>query len=217
MTAAPGAPAGPVGIYGGSFDPVHFGHLRTALEVRRLLDLDSVRFIPARLPPHRPAPQAADRLRLRMLEAAVAGVEGFALDSRELERDGPSYTVDTLAALREEAPDRALILILGMDAFLGLPDWHRAGDLPAYAHFMIAHRPGWEPPTIGVLGEWLSARQTRDPRDLRSGAGRAYVHSVTGLDISSTAIRAEVARGGDPRFLVPDAVREILATSGCYG
>lgn len=214
------SPAGdaqrPIGLYGGSFDPVHFGHLRTALEVSGLLNLDSVLFLPSRLPPHREAPRAGADVRVQMLAAAIADVDEFSLDQRELQRDGPSYTIDTLAALREEMPDRSFVLILGMDAFLGLPDWHQAAALPDYTHFMVAHRPGWEPPRTGTVGEWLAARQTLVPGELATGTGRIYVHAVTALDISSTDIRALIARGGDPRFLVPEAVRGIIKQTNCY-
>ena len=114
------SPAGdaqrPIGLYGGSFDPVHFGHLRTALEVSGLLNLDSVLFLPSRLPPHREAPRADADVRVQMLAAAIADVDEFSLDQRELQRDGPSYTIDTLASLRDEMPDRSFVLILGMDA-----------------------------------------------------------------------------------------------------
>jgi nicotinate-nucleotide adenylyltransferase len=216
VSAAAKAPAGPVGIYGGSFDPVHFGHLRTALELQHGLGLAGVLFIPSRRPPHRGAPRADADARVQMLQAALNGVPEFALDLRELQREGPSYTIDTLMSLREEAPERSLVLILGMDAFLGLLNWHRAAELPEYTHFIVAHRPGWQPPATGVLGEWLAARQTRTPDDLKAGAGRVFVHPVTALDISSTAIRNAVAAGGDPRFLVPEAVRVIIARTRCY-
>lgn len=216
MSAATDAASGPVGLYGGSFDPVHLGHLRTALEACELLDLAGLRFLPSHLPPHREAPRAASNLRVQMLEAAISDVSLFSVDDRELRRGGASYTIDTLRALREELPGQSFVLILGMDAFLGLPDWHRSEELPDYTHFMVAHRPGWEPPTTGLLGDWLAARRTDEPGDLRVGAGRVYVHPVTALDISSTAIRELVAGGGDPRFLVPESVRAILEQTQCY-
>lgn len=216
MSPATDASSRSIGIYGGSFDPVHFGHLRTALEVCELLDLEAVRFLPSRLPPHREAPRAGPDLRVQMLEAAVAEVGRFSVDQRELQRTGPSYTIDTLISLHHELPGQSFVLILGMDAFLGLPDWHRAEELADYTHFMVAHRPGWQPPDTGVLGSWLATRQTRVPSDLATGAGRIYVHPVTALDISSTAIRERIAGGGDPRFLVPESVREVLTQSNCY-
>ena len=208
---------GPIGVYGGSFDPVHFGHLRTALEASELLDLAAVKFVPSRLPPHRDAQHAAADLRVRMLQAALAGVADFTVDERELGRAAVSYTIDTLASLHDELPGQSLVLILGMDAFLGLPAWHRAEELSQYAHFMVAHRPGWEPPRSGVLGRWLAERRTAAPADLATGTGRIYVHPVTALDISSSGVRERVAAGGDPRFLVPDPVRAMILDTRCYG
>lgn len=216
MSAATDAAGRPIGLYGGSFDPVHFGHLRTALEVCELLDLQAVRFMPSRLPPHREAPRAGSDLRVQMLEAAIAGMDRFSVDERELQRSGASYTIDTLVSLHQELPGHSFVLILGMDAFLGLPDWHRAAELADYTHFMVAHRPGWRPPTAGLLGSWLAARQTSAAGDLSTGAGRIYVHPVTALDISSSAIRKLMAGGGNPRFLVPESVRAILEQSHCY-
>lgn len=206
----------PIGLYGGSFDPVHFGHLRTALEVSELLQLDSVRFLPSRLPPHREAPLADGNLRVKMLEAAITEVDNFSVDQRELRRNGASYTIDTLLSLHEEFPGRSFVLILGMDAFLGLPGWHRAEELADYTHFMVAHRPGWQPPHTGTIGDWLEERQASAPGELCGGAGRIYVHPVTPLDISSTDIRALIAGGGDPRYLVPESVRRIIVETHCY-
>ncbi len=216
MSLATDATSRPIGLYGGSFDPVHLGHLRTALEVCELLDLEALRFLPSRLPPHRDEPRAAADLRVRMLEAAIADEKRFGVDRRELDRSGASYTIDTLESLHEELPGQSFVLILGMDAFLGLPDWHRAEELADYTHFMVAHRPGWQPPTTGLLGSWLAAREVTVPGELATGSGFIYVHPVTALDISSTAIRELIAAGSDPRYLVPEAVRDILNQSHCY-
>jgi len=206
----------PVGVLGGTFDPIHLGHLRTALELLERLGLGEVRFVPCREPPHRPPPQVGD-LRLEMVLAAIEGEPRFVADDRELRRPGPSYTVDTLASLHAELPSRALCLLLGMDAFLGLPSWHRWTELPAYAHIVVAHRPGWTPPREGPLGELLAERGTEDVAQLRDPAGgRIVVTPVTQLDISSTQLRDELARGADPRYLVPDRVREILLRTSCY-
>jgi len=204
-----------IGLYGGSFDPVHLGHLRTALEVSQLLGLDEVRFTPSRQPPHRRSPRAPASLRLLMLEAAVADVDGFAVDARELERSGPSYTIDTLTSLRAEQPLATLVVILGMDAYLGLGDWHRSRELLDFAHFVVAHRPGWEPPAAADIG-WLADRLTQSPEDLRTGSGRVLLHAVTALDIASSGIRELIAAGGDPRFLVPDSVWQVLQRAHCY-
>lgn len=209
--------AGPIGILGGTFDPIHFGHLRAALELLERAALAEVRFVPCRLPPHRDAPQRSAARRLELVQAAIAGEPRFGVDRRELDRDGPSYTIDTLLSLRAEHAQRSICLLLGMDAFLGLPGWHRWSELLDYAHVVVAHRPGWTAPPDGPLGELLAASAAADPRDLhRAPAGRIFVTPVTQLEISSSALRALLARGEDPRFLVPEPVREIIVRSGCY-
>lgn len=215
MTAA--ANQLPIGVLGGTFDPIHLGHLRTALELLRSLPLAEVRFIPARLPPHRPPAVAADALRWGMVQAAIAGQQGFVADDRELRRDGPSYMIDTLASLAAEHPGRPLCLLLGGDAFTGLPTWQRAPEILELAHVVVAVRPGTAPHASGPAARLLAERQADSAEALRATrAGRILVRSVTQLDISASAIRACVAAGGDARFLVPDAVREIIMASGCY-
>ncbi|MDH5254295.1 MAG: nicotinate-nucleotide adenylyltransferase [Gammaproteobacteria bacterium] len=210
-------PQQPIGVFGGTFDPVHVGHLRTAHELMTALGLAEVRFVPCRLPPHRPPAVAPEALRLRMLEAALEGLPGFRVDGRELRRPGLSYMVDTLASLRQEIGDRPLCLLLGLDAFLGLPTWHRWRDILDLAHIVVARRPGVAQPLEGEAGDLLQSRGTTQPADLaRAPAGRVLLRDVTQLEISSSAIRALVAAGGDPRFLVPDAVLELIAKTHIY-
>lgn len=206
-----------MGVFGGTFDPIHYGHLRTAFEVLQALRFDEVRFMPCGTPPHRGSTVAADEQRIAMVHAATKGQRGFVVDERELSRDGPSYSVDTLAALRGEFPRRPIALIIGMDAFLGLPRWHRWREILQLAHIVVAHRPGWRAPDIGPLGELLADRGTHRIGDLHQAkSGHIYILDVTQLEISSTEIRELVAAGRDPRFLMPDAVREIIRQSACY-
>jgi nicotinate-nucleotide adenylyltransferase len=208
---------GPIGILGGTFDPVHNGHLRAALEVLGRCRLARMSLVPAGSPPHRAAPTASAELRLRMLRAAVADEPRLVVDDREIRRRGPSYTVDTLESLRAEVGTRALCLVLGADAFLALPSWHRWRELCGLAHLVIIPRPGCELAVVGELGEILVARRSDDVAALhRSQAGVIRVQPVTPLEISSSAIRALALAGGDPRFLVPDAVRDVIVDSGCY-
>ena len=214
-------PQQPIGIFGGTFDPIHVGHLRTAHELLTGLDLAEVRFIPSRLPPHRPPTVAPEALRLRMLEAALEGLPGFRVDGRELLRPGPSFMVDTLASLRAELGTRPICLLLGLDAFLGLPTWDRWRELPELAHIVVARRPGFAEQRAGQFdgeaGDLLRSRASTDPYDLASmPAGRVLIQDVTQLEISSSAIRNLVAAGGDPRFLVPDAVRDLIAKTHIY-
>lgn len=208
---------GPIGIFGGTFDPIHYGHLRTAFELQRVLRLAEMRFLPAGNPPHRDATFAPPALRLAMVQAAVAGQPGFTVDDREIRKATPSYSVETLAELRAELPGRPLCLVVGMDAFLGLPKWYQWQRLLDLAHLVVAHRPGWHAPTAGPLGELLVDRGTGSYQDLHAApAGRILIHAVTQLEISSTDMRALLAAGGDPRFLMPDAVRDLLMADGLY-
>jgi len=207
----------PLGIFGGTFDPIHYGHLRTAFELLQALRLAEVRFVPAGQPPHRGAPLCDARRRLEMVQAAVADQPGFTVDDRELRRDGPSYTVTTLRELRADEPGRSLYLIVGMDAFLGLPGWHEWRAILDLAHLVVAHRPGWSAPRDGLLAELLAERGAVEALDLHaSPAGRIHVRAVTPLEISSTDLRDLIVAGRDPRYLLPDAVRAIIGDTGCY-
>jgi nicotinate-nucleotide adenylyltransferase len=188
-----------------------------ALEIRERLDLRSVRLIPLNIPPHRDAPVAAAALRLAMLEAAVLGTPGLTVDARELRRDTYSYTVDTLAELRQELGAVPLCLIMGRDAFLGLPSWHRWEALIEFAHIVVADRPAAEIKTPEPLVRLLEQHRTRDSRDLRvAPAGRIFELECPKLDISASAIRASLTTGRDPRYLLPDSVLTIIREHKLY-
>ncbi len=207
----------PIGVFGGTFDPIHYGHLRTAFEMLQALEFNEVRFIPCGDPPHRGKTFADADLRFRMVDVAIAGQDGFISDDRELRREGPSYSIDTLVGLREEFPDRSLGLIVGMDAFLGLTKWHRWDEILRVAHIVVAHRPGWKAPDIGPLGKLISEHGTHRVDDLHESThGRIHIHAVTQLEIASTEIRDLVAAGRDPRFLMPDTVREVIKETSVY-
>jgi len=207
----------PIGVFGGTFDPIHCGHLRTAFELWQELKLAEIRFLPTGSPPHREKLYASPEQRLEMVRAAVADQPAFIVDDREVRRSGVSYSVDTLAELRHEYPQRSLCLLLGMDAFLGLPGWHRWRELLTLAHIVVAHRPGWRAPTTGPLGELMVDHGTGSILALQQErAGRVYVRAVTQLEISSTELRTLITSGGDPRYLVPEAVRKIILETRCY-
>jgi nicotinate-nucleotide adenylyltransferase len=207
----------PVGILGGTFDPIHYGHLRSAYELFRGLRLSEVRFIPSARPPHRREPGTQPDLRLAMVEAAVQGVNGFVADARELQREGPSYTVPTLAELRAELPAAPLCMIVGLDAFLGLDRWFRWQQIFELAHVVVAIRPGFALPKQGSIAELLAERSTDNVEDLgRTTHGRIFVREVTQLAISSSAIRKHLRAGGDARYLLPEAVRKIIQETECY-
>jgi nicotinate-nucleotide adenylyltransferase len=201
-----------IGIFGGTFDPIHFGHLRTALDVQQALELEEVRFIPLRDPPHRDPPKTRPELRLEMLNAAIADQPGFRVDDRELMRADKSYTVRTLRSLRTELGNEpALCLIVGSDAFRGFPDWYRPEEILQLAHIVVMQRPGDPPPDL------YPERLAADPQLLSAApAGRIWPQPVTQLQISATRIRELLRQGRSPRYLLPEAVLDIIRREGLY-
>ena len=173
-----------VGILGGTFDPIHHGHLRLALEMAAALELAAVRLLPLHVPPHRAPPIAPPEIRLRMILAAIEDQETLLADDREIKRQGISYTVDTLAELRREHAEVPLCLILGMDAFLSLPTWRHGERIIDLAHIAVAQRLDAAPSTPAVLPEFLDRHRTGDPKDLhRTRAGRVYFAAIPVLEI----------------------------------
>lgn len=206
-----------IGILGGTFDPVHFGHLRPALEARQALGLDEIRLIPCHQPPHRPQPIASPRQRLAMLQAAILGHDGFVIDERELGREGPSYTLDTLHSLRADIKGTDLCLLLGMDAFRGLTSWHRWHELIDHCHIVVLTRPGASFPERGELGTFIGLHRVLDSGMLRSqSAGLLYFQEVSQLEISGTRIRAMLGRGDAADFLLPDSVLALIRNQDLY-
>jgi nicotinate-nucleotide adenylyltransferase len=197
----------PIAILGGTFDPVHNGHIGLAEDVRRALALSEVRLVPAGDPPHRGGPVASGQDRVAMLRLAVAGHPGLVVDPREVARAGKSYTVLTLEELRQEAPSRPLLLIVGADAFLGFPTWHRWKEIFTLAHVVVAARPGVALEPSGELAaEWKSRLADRPDLLFSAPAGSIYEQAIAPLPISATAIRAQLARGAAGR----EAVRPLL-------
>ncbi len=210
----------PIGIFGGTFDPIHFGHLRLAEEMAEGLGLSQVRFIPAGQPPHRGAPRTAAIHRLEMVRRATVGNPRFEVDAREVQRPDPSYTVDTLTALRAElGNEQALWLLLGADAFAGLPGWHQWRQLFALANIVVAARPDAAGIQTGNLPEEL--KQELAQRQVHNGsatgpAGAVVLQNMTALDISATRIRATLARQNSARYLLPDAVLDYIHQHQLY-
>ncbi|MGR9101075.1 MAG: nicotinate-nucleotide adenylyltransferase [Gammaproteobacteria bacterium] len=206
-----------IGVYGGTFDPVHYGHLRTALEVKEALGLSEMRLIPCFIPPHRGEPSAAAESRLEMLKLSVQGLEGFTVDARELERGGPSYMVDTLKSLKDDFGPSSLFLIVGSDAFSKLTSWHRWRNLFDFAHVVVMSRPGARHAADG-LDSFFRERWAESLSGLKEKqCGRLYFQEVTQLAISATGIRRMLKNGRSPRFLLPDAVLEHIARERLYG
>lgn len=207
----------PVGILGGTFDPIHHGHLRLALELYEALDLKQVRLIPLATPPHRLAPIAPARLRLAMLEAAIGNEPALLADDRELRRQGPSYTVDTLSDLRRELADIPVCLLLGMDAFAALHTWHRWQQLIGLTHIVVASRSEAYLPVTGAVMDLFERHKTTDLQDLqRMPAGRIVLQPIPVLDISASRIRALIARGRNPRYLLPEPVIALINQHNLY-
>ncbi|MCK5639520.1 MAG: nicotinate-nucleotide adenylyltransferase [Gammaproteobacteria bacterium] len=209
----------PVGIFGGTFDPVHFGHLRPALELQESLELEEVRMLPCSIPPHREAPLASSEQRLAMLQLAIDEQPGLVIDERELHRPGPSYMVDTLASIREELGDTSLCLLLGMDAFIGLEHWHQWQRLIELAHIVVAHRPGWDlqaEQASAVMKLWQSHGLSSRAELAQQAAGGVWLQPVSQLEISATDIREHVRQGKSLRYLMPDAVWQFIEDEGLY-
>ena len=199
-----------LGVLGGAFDPVHIGHLRGAIAVREDLGLERVDLLPAAQSPLKDAATVTAADRLAMLEAAVRGVPGLGLDARELAREGPSYTVDTLIELRREVGQvLPLIWIVGTDILPALPRWSRWQQLLELAHLVILERPGADSPPLAVT-QWLDQHRIDQNALLTSAAGGVMTLDQPVLDIASSDIRALLAAGRDPRFLLPDVVMEYI-------
>jgi nicotinate-nucleotide adenylyltransferase len=213
----------PIGVFGGTFDPMHYGHLRLAEELGEVIGATHVRIVPAGLPPHRGQPRAAPEHRLAMAELAVADNPRFVLDAREIKKLTPSYSIETLQALRQEVPaDTPLVLFMGADAFLGLTTWRRWQELLDFAHIAVAHRPGfstamWEDALSEPLRKLLAIRRTEQPMELsQASAGKIFLHAITQLDISASQIRAYALRGKSLQYLLPAPLIQYITENRLY-
>lgn len=196
-----------IGVFGGAFAPFHNGHLRLAIEARERLGLSQVRLIPTAHPPHRPGCRVSPLRRLEWIRLALRRERGLVADDHEIQRDGPSYTVDTLIELHEQFPQAALVLLMGSDAFQHLHTWHRWQDLLKFAHIAVVSRPGSLLEPAAETRGYLQSRRAYEPAELHKHAGgRWYQFEVPMLDISSTRIRRLLKSGHSVRGLVPDAI-----------
>lgn len=203
-----------IGIFGGTFDPVHYGHLRSALEVKEIFGLDEVRLIPSSQPPHRSQPHATASMRVQMLNMAIANQPGLVIDTREIDRAGASYMVLTLESLRQDFPDQPLLLFIGSDAFNQLTSWHQWQRLFDFAHIVVLTRPGFP---VLLLDEFFAVRQVGDRDELAQNlSGKLYCQPITQLDISATAVRKIFADHHNPAFLLPDAVIAYINQNKLY-
>lgn len=206
----------PLGLFGGTFDPVHFGHLRPLIDLRDALPFEAIRVLPCHRPPHRARPHAASEDRAEMLRLALEDVDGLVLDAREMQRRRPSYSVETLESFRAELPQTPLCWILGHDAFAGIHRWHRWRELLGLAHLVVCDRPD-SPPLGGEPARLLREHGVDSPWPLTEApAGCILRWPVTQLDISATRIRQLAANGQDLRYLVPEPVRRYIERNAIY-
>ncbi len=209
-----------IGLLGGTFNPIHFGHLRMAQELAEALHLDEVRFIPSANPPHKAAPVVSAEHRAHMVQLAIEHNPLFKLDTRELMRSGASYTIDTLLSLRNElGHDVALCLMMGTDAFTKLNTWHRWQELLDYCHIVLVQRPNStsNQPLDKVLESLLHEHYTEDIEELSTlAAGYIHMQTITALDVSSTAIRAAFCKKQPPHYLMPETVINYINSHQLY-
>ena len=207
----------PIGIFGGTFDPVHFGHLRAALEARELLGLEDFRLLPAGTPPHREGTMASSQDRLNMLKLAVAAYPEFRVDDREVRREGRSFMADTLVEIRAEAGKTPVLLIIGQDAANELDSWHDWRSLFGLAHIVIMRRPGARPAWKGELRDRMENGLVKQAGSLHnSPSGAVLPLQITQLAISSTDIRERMRAGLSARFLMPDSVIDYIEQQQLY-
>lgn len=214
MSADAAPQTSPLAILGGTFDPVHWGHVRIASETAAALQLAEVRMMPSQVPVHRASPGATGEQRLAMLKLAVADMPGLSVDDRELTRDTPSFTALTLASLRAEFPLRPLLWLIGIDAFMHINLWYQWQRLFELAHFVVINRPGFavSQALSPALSEVWQGRLTRSASTLtRTTHGHIFLHTVTPQMISATAIRNTIAAGASDNALVSLLPRPVLA------
>lgn len=207
-----------IGIFGGTFDPVHIGHLRTALELREHLGLSEMRLMPCGDPPHKEIPHTPAADRLAMVRLAIEDEPGLQVDDREIKRGGLSYTVETLTEVRAQVGQNVPVcLCIGMDSLVQLNSWHRWHELTDYCHIVVAARPGWRVPTTGEIGGWLTRCQINDSAELlHQPAGGVYLAEMRLLPVSATDIREALATGHSIRYLTPDRVINYIEQQGLY-
>lgn len=204
-----------IGLLGGTFDPIHFGHLRPAIEIKEKLQLQELRFIPSAKPPHRWQPEVDANHRLQMVKLATKGIKGFIVDDREYHRDGPSYSVDTLKSIREESDSKPICLILGLDAFQSFTTWKNWQDILNLCHIIVSARPGYE--MQDAEHDWVDDRLVKEPKQLaKTHSGNVYFCDVTQLDISATHIRNQIKFGNSCHYLTPQVVCDYINKHKLY-
>ncbi|MEJ4043126.1 nicotinate-nucleotide adenylyltransferase [Erwinia sp. SLM-02] len=206
-------------LYGGTFDPIHYGHLKPVEALAARVGLQNVTLLPNNVPPHRPQPEASPAQRIEMVRLAIAGNPLFSLDLREMRRDTPSFTVDTLDELRQErGPDQPLAFIIGQDSLLSLHKWHRWQDLLSLCHLLVLRRPGYSQ-TMDTPEQqhWLEQHLTDRPEELhQKPAGHILLADTPLVSISATEIRERLHQGRSDADLLPSSVSEFIMREGLY-
>lgn len=207
-----------IGILGGSFDPVHFGHIKPTLELAQHFNLQTVRLLPCKVSPFKSAPHASAQHRLNMLNLIADNSELLAVDDRELRRATPSYTYLTLQEMvAESAGNNTLFWIMGMDALLDFPQWYQAEEIMKLCHVLVLQRPGYVPAIRSANESWLERYLTDDVQTLdEQPAGHIFITATEMLDISSTQIRQITRSGQQPRFLLPGGVWNYIKRNKLY-
>jgi len=207
----------PIGILGGSFDPVHHGHLRSALDICDTLALDCVHLLPNFMSPHKSVSHASDVHRLAMLTLATETCDQLTIDPQEINSNEACFTVDTLEIIRLRHPNSPLCFLMGMDSLCAFTRWHRWQDILTLCHLVVSARPGCEAPTQGETAQLLSERQVIDSQLLTQQlSGHIYLHQANPLAISSTEIRALCRVNKSSQFLVPDNVNHYITKHQLY-
>ena len=206
-----------IALLGGTFDPIHIGHLRAGIELREQLGFDEVRLVPCHLPPHRATPSVDSAARRAMVALAVENIEGLRLDDRELKRSGPSFTIDTLIETRAEiGAECSLILAMGVDAFAALDTWQRWRELLNYAHLVVMERPDSKLPQHGVVAELLQRHRAEKSALHERTHGAIVSFALPPLAVAATNVRNLIAARRSPRYLVPDAVCDYIREHDLY-
>lgn len=207
----------PLALFGGTFDPVHLGHIAIALEIQQAYRLGDIYFVLNSQPVHRTEPHATVAERLAMLTLALQNHPSLKIDDSEIQRRGPSYTIDTLEAMRIKFPKTPFCFILGLDAWLGFTNWHRYEEILKYSHLIIATRPQYVLPQSGQLAELLKLHQTTNPLDLQTSlSGKIIFHATSAIDISATEIRQKIARGENPQSWLAPSVYDYIVQHHLY-
>lgn len=206
-----------IGFLGGTFDPIHFGHLRPALEIQQALNLQSLYLLPNYIAPHKEKSLANTQQRIEMVKLAIQETPELQLNTQELLRSTPSYTIDTLKLLRQQYPETPICFIMGMDSLINFDSWYQYQEILDYCHIVVSHRPGWDPTFNEVVSALLTKHQIQNPVLLHSAlAGYIYFQSTSQLAISSSQIRDLLAAKRSINFLTPQSVCTYIKEQHCY-